>query len=220
MNKYILDGLLSRFLEDRTYGCNNRWGIFNTILESWFSKTRYHYGSFSLLEAAEVFITELAPVFIKSEMSAKKDYNNDTEYTVESLSMSAIEAILNNLINKDFKEKVLRTLTWGKVIVKVTIWEKIHSVNFSKLIKLIFWDELFYEISTTTLCLRKREQSKIFWLIVLSEYVAGEWLRDLFKRDAESMSCWDRDKKLNKFLERMEGFWTLTKDSFPDRRYS
>lgn len=138
-------------------------------------------------------------------------------------NQEAIGNSLSEIFSNSHKldDTILSVLSWGKFPVSVDTGETKISVDLAKLLRFAFGETVYKEMKAVFSCLRHSEKSEILKQIQIDDFQSWASLRKLFEKDAKGVKDWSRDNDtLNKFLERMEGFWALAKDGFPSRRYS
>lgn len=204
--------VLRSVISEPIYELSGR-GSFENIVISWLGREDQS-DHLSFLALSKGFLRTTAPAFLMEQASLKTGNVPDQEAIRNSLS-----EIFSNQYKID--DAILSTLSWGRFPVSIDTNETRISVDLSKLLRLAFGETIYREMKAVFSCLRSSEKSEILKQIQIDDFQSGANLRKLFEKDAKDVKDWSRDNDtLNKFLERMEGFWALAKDSFPNRRYS
>ncbi len=191
----------------------SRRGSFENIVISWLGREEQS-DHLSFLALSKGFLRTTIPTFLMEQANLKTGSIPDQEAIGNSLS-----EIFSNSHKLD--DTILSVLSWGRFPVSIDTNEMKVSVDLAKLLRLAFGETIYKELKAVFSCLRSSEKSEILKQIHIDDFQSGASLRKLFEKDAKDVKDWSRDNDtLNKFLERMEGFWALAKDGFPNRRYS
>lgn len=204
--------ILRPIISEPIYELSNR-NVFEEIVFSWLDRENQS-NRISFLSISKWFLKATTPVFLMEQVNLKVGILPDQE---------AIKKSLSEIFSDNYKldNTILSVLSWGRFSISIDINETKISIDLSKLLHLAFGENIYREMKAVFSCLRHSEKSEILKQIQINDFQSGESLRKLFQKDAEALKNGNRnDEKLQKFLERMEWFWALAKDSFPTRRYS
>lgn len=204
--------ILRSVISEPIYELSGR-GSFENIVISWLGRED-QCDHLSFLALSRGFLRTTAPAFLMEQASFKKGMVPDQEAIGNSLS-----EIFSNSHKLD--GAILSVLSWGRFPISINTNETKISVDLAKLLRLAFGETIYKEMRAVFSCLRSGEKSEILKQIHIDDFQSGANLRKLFEKDAKDVKDWSRNNDaLDKFLERMEGFWALAKDGFPNRRYS